>query len=166
MLFISIVLFIIYIADSCISFNIILRFKNFSKQEKDNTEEITKKVRETAEAAIAKLKLEKENIMGKIDIKNFTLAPIMNYTRKKYTRNIQNEKLTLIDSFKARIQGIDDKMKEIAKELSDKVAGIKDSKIFNKVVKEKFVKESKLNKRLISAFPNVEQREYTRKRRK
>ena len=164
--YISIVLFIIYIADSCISFNIILRFKNFSKQEKDNTEEITKKVRETAEAAIAKLKLEKENLMEKIDIKNFTLAPIMNYTRKKYTRNIQNEKPTLIDSFKARIQAIDDKMKEIGKDLSDKVAGIKDSKIFNKVVKEKFVKESKLNKRLISAFPNVEQREYTRKRRK
>lgn len=164
--YITIAIFIVYIADSCISFTIILRFKNFSKKEKDNTEEITKKVRETAEAAIAKLKLEKESLIKKVDIKNFTLAPIMNYTRKKYTRNVKVKKPALIDIFKSRIQAIDDKMKDIAKDLSDKVAGIKDTKIFDKVVKEKFVKESKLNKRLISAFPNVEQREYTRKRKK
>jgi len=164
--YITIAIFIIYLADSCISFSIILKFKNFSKKEKDNTEEITKKVRETAEAAIAKLKLEKESLIKKVDIKNFTLAPIMNYTRKKYTRKVKVKKPALIDIFKSRIQAIDDKMKDIAKDLSDKVAGIKDSKIFDKVVKEKFVKESKLNKRLISAFPNVEQREYTRKRKK
>lgn len=164
--YITIVFLIIYLIDSCISFSIILRFKNLSKQEKDNTEEITKKVKETAEAAIAKLKLEKENLIEKLDIKNFTLAPIMNYTRKKYTRSVKNTKPAVIDIFKSRIQIIDDKMKEIAKDLSEKVAGIKDSKIFNKVVKEKFVKESKLNKRLISAFPNVEQREYKRKKNK
>lgn len=164
--YITIAIFMIYLADSCISFSIILKFKNFSKKEKDNTEEITKKVRETAEATIAKLKLEKESLIKKVDIKNFTLAPIMNYTRKKYTRNVKVKKPALIDIFKSRIQAIDDKMKDIAKDLSDKVAGIKDTKIFDKVVKEKFVKESKLNKRLISAFPNVEQREYTRKRKK
>ena len=55
-------------------------------------------------------------------------------------------------------------MKEIAKDLSDKISSIKDINIFNKEVKEKFVEESKLNKRLISAFPNVKQREYTRKK--
>ena len=34
----------------------------------------------------------------------------------------------------------------------------------SKDIKEKFVKQSKLNKRLISAFPNVEQKDYTRKK--
>lgn len=166
LMYVVISILIIYIADCVISFNIILRFKNLSKQEKDSTEEISKKVRETAEAAIARLKLEKENLMKKIDIKNFTLAPIMNYTRKTYTRTIKSVQPTLVESFKNRIQIIDDKIKDIAKDLSDKVAGIKDMKIFNKKVKEKFVKESKLNKRLISAFPNVEQREYTRKKKR
>ena len=159
-------IFIIYLADSIISINIILRFKNLSKQEKDNTEEISKKVRETAEAAIEKLKLEKELLMKKINIKNFTLSPETNYSRRKYTRNIKNTRLTLIDTFKTRIQGIDDKMKEIAKDLSDKISSIKDINIFNKEVKEKFVGESKLNKRLISAFPDVKPREYTRKKKK
>ena len=165
---ISVVLLLIYITDILVSFNIILRFKYLTKREKDNTEEITKKVRETAEAAIEKLKIEKSNLLRKIDIKNFTLAPSMKYTRKKYTRNIKNVSYTLIGSFKSRIQGIDDKIKEIAKELSEKIASIKENqlKIFNKEVKEKFVNESKLNKRLISAFPNVEQREYTRKKKK
>lgn len=165
---IAICLLLIIVVDICISFTIILRFKNLSKKEKDNTEEITKKVRETAEAAIEKLKLEKTLLLKKIDIKNFTLAPTVKYTRKKYTRNIKNASYTLIGTFKSRIQGIDDKMKEIAKDVSEKIAGIKENqlKIFNKEVKEKFVKESKLNKRLISAFPNVEQREYTRKKKK
>lgn len=164
----SISLFIIYIIDTFISFNIILKFKNMTKKEKDNTEEITKKVKETAEAAIEKLKNEKANLMNKINIKNFTLAPVMKYTRKKYTRQIKDTKLTLIGTFKARILEIDDKMKEIGKDLSDKIASIKDNQLnlFNKELKEKFVKQSKLNKRLISAFPNVEQREYTRKKKK
>ena len=159
---------LIYIIDSCISFNIILRFKNLTKQEKDNTEEITKKVKETAEAAIEKLKLEKELLVKKINIKNFALAPTINYTRKKYTRTIKNTQLTLIGSFKTRIQSIDDKIREIAKDLSDKITSIKENQlnIFNKEVKEKFVKQSKLNKRLISAFPDVRQREYTRKKKK
>ena len=106
--------------------------------------------------------------MNKINIKNFTLAPVMKYTRKKYTRQIKDTKLTLIGTFKARILEIDDKMKEIGKDLSDKIASIKDNQLnlFNKELKEKFVKQSKLNKRLISAFPNVEQREYTRKKKK
>ncbi len=161
-------LMLIYIIDSFVSFNIILKFKNLTKKEKDNTEEITKKVKETAETAIEKLKLEKSNLLKKIDIKNFALAPNMKYRRKKYTRNIKNASFTLIGTFKSRIQGIDDRIKEIAKELSEKIASIKENqlKIFNKEVKEKFVNESKLNKRLISAFPNVEQREYTRKKKK
>lgn len=159
---------LIYIIDTFISFNIILKFKNLTKTEKDNTEEIAKKVRETAEATINKLKAEKEVLMDKINIKNFTLAPVMKYTRKKYTRKIKGTRLTLIDTFKARLLEIDDKMKEIGKDLSDKIASIKDNQlnIFNKEVKEKFGKQSKLNKRLISAFPNVEQREYTRKKKK
>ena len=161
---ISILFLIIYITDSFISFNIILRFKNLSKEEKDNTEEISKKVRATAEATMEKLKLEKEALINKIKNKNITLSPIMNYKRKKYTRRINKEEIRLMKSFKKRIQIIDDKIKDITKELSEKAANVKDNKIFNKLVKEKFVKESKLNKRLISAFPNVEQREYTRKK--
>lgn len=163
-----IVLMLVYLIDSFISFTIIVRFKNLSKKEKDNTEEIAKKVRETAEATINKLLEEKEVLINKINIKNFTLAPAMKYTRKKYTRTLKGTSLTLIDTFKARMIEIDDKMREIRKDLSDKIASIKDNQLnlFNKELKEKFVKQSKLNKRLISAFPNVEQREYTRKKKK
>lgn len=159
-------LMIIYLIDSFVSFNIILKFKNLTKSEKDNTEEIAKRVRETAENAIQKLMKEKENLIDKINIKNFTLAPVMKYTRKKYTRRIKGTRLTLIGTFKARIFEIDDKIKEIAKDLSEKIASMKDNQLNLFKAKERFVKESKLNKRLISAFPNVEQREYTRKKKK
>lgn len=157
---------VVYLIDTCISFIIILRFKNLTKSERDNTEEITQKIKETAEAAIEKLKLERQNIINKINIKNYTLAPVMKYRRKTYTRTIKNAQLTLVGNFKARIQGIDDKMKDIAKELSDKIANIRENQhnLFNIQLKEKFVKQSKLNKRLISAFPNVEHREYKRKK--
>lgn len=157
---------IFYIIDCSISFTIISRFKNLSKQEKDNTEEITKKVRETAEAAIEKLTNEKEILIKKMSISKIRLAKNIKYTRKKYTKKIKNQQITLIGSFKTRIQGIDDKIKDVAKDLADKITSIKDNQlnIFNKQVKEKFSNESKLNKRLISAFPNVEQREYKRKK--
>ena len=163
-----ITLMLIYLVDTVISFTIIVRFKNLTKKEKDNTEEIAKKVRETAEATINKLIAEKEVLLNKINIKNFTLSPNIKYTRKKYTRKIKGTSLTLIGTFKARMLEIDDKMREIRKDLSDKIASIRDNQLnlFNKEVKEKFVKQSKLNKRLISAFPNVEQREYTRKKKK
>ena len=84
---------IILIIDVCISYKIISSFKHLNKIEKDNTEEISKKVRETAEATIAKLTAQKDLLA-------------------------------------------------------------------------KFVGKSKLHKRLISAFPNVKQREYTRKGKK
>ena len=166
LMYLVIGLLILFLVDCSVSFCIILRFKNLSKQEKDNTEEITKKVKETAEAAIAKLKMEKQNLVKTINIKTFALLPVMRYTRKKYTHNIKNTKMTLAENLKNRIQGIDDKIKDIAKDVADKVTNIRDNqfKLFNKTVKEKFVKESKLNKRLISAFPNVEQRVYTRKK--
>ena len=163
-----IILAIVFIVDCVISFNIISRFKNLSKQEKDNTEEIAKKVRETAEAAIEKLTSEKELLIRKMNISRFRLANNIKYTRKKYTIKIKNHQVTLIGTFKARIQGIDDKIKEVAKDLTDKISSLKDNQlnVFNKQVKEKFVSESKLNKILISAFPNVAQREYKRKKKK
>lgn len=89
--YIVIFLITIYIVDLVISLKVIMKFKNMNKKEKDNTEEITKKVRETAEVAIQRLNLEKERLL-------------------------------------------------------------------------KFVKQSKLNKRLISAFPNLERKDYTRKK--
>lgn len=163
--YIVIAVLIIFIIDCMFSFNVIMRFKSLTKQEKDNTEEITKKVRETAEAAIEKLKLEKENLIKKINITRFKLAKNVKYTRKNYTNKSNEKHVTLFESFKAQIQNIDDKIRSMAKELSDKIASIRDNQLgFNKDVKEKFVKESKWNKRLISAFPNVEHREYTRKK--
>ncbi len=163
--YIVIGILLFYIIDCCISFNIILKFKNLSKQEKDNTEEITKKVKETAEAAIKKLNLEKEKLIEKINISRIRLMENEKYTRKKYTNKIKNQQITLVGTFKARIQGIDDKIKGYAKDLADKIAVIKENQLkLGKEIKEKFMKQSKLNKRLISAFPNVQQREYTRKK--
>ena len=156
---------IVFVIDCCISFNIIMRFKNLSKQEKDSTEEISKKVRETAEAAIKKLTGEKESLIRKMNISRLRLAKNVKYTRRKYTNKIKNQRITLVGSFKVQLQGIDETIRGYARDLADRVASKKENQQkLSKAIKEKFVKESKLNKRLISAFPNVEQREYKRKK--
>ncbi len=159
-------LLIIFIVDFLISFNVVIKFKNLTKQEKDSTEEIAQKVREKAEDIINKLNLEKNVLIKKMHITSFRLDKNEKYTRKKYTNKIKNQNITLIGTFKYKIESIDDKIKSVAKDLSEKISGLKDNQFnFNKV-KEKFVKQSKLNKRLISAFPDVKQREYTRKKNK
>ena len=156
---------IIFIVDNLVSFNIILKFKNLNKKEKDNTEEITEKVKETAEAAIKRLNTEREELINKIKISRLRLVKNVRYTRKKYQDKIKNQQITLIGTFKVRIQTIDGKIRGYAKDLSDKISSIRENQLkLRKEIKEKFMKESKLNKRLISAFPNVEQREYTRKK--
>ena len=102
-----------------------------------------------------------------MNIGKIRLAKNVKYTRRKYTNKIKNQRLTLVGSFKVRIQGIDDMIKTYAKEITDRVASLRDNQAkLSKEIKEKFVKQSKLNKRLISAFPNVQQREYTRKKKK
>lgn len=155
-------LVIIYLIDTCISFKVILNFKDVTKQAKDNTEEISKKVKEATEAAIKKLTLEKEALVRKMNIKTYSIIKDLKYTSTNYKNKIKNQEITLIGKFKARIEIIDDAIKNSAKEMSEKIksAKLRLSKEFN----EKFVKQSKLNKRLISAFPNVEPREYTRKK--
>ena len=170
--YLVIILLLIYITDLCISFTIILRFKNLNKAEKDNTEEISKKVRETAEAAIKKLTDEKEVLLRKMNIRRYVISKNIKYTRKKYTSELKDRELTLLGNFKVyieninkQIKNIDEKSKELVKDLSEKLKEIKENQLkIKKDIKDKFSKESKLNKRLISAFPNVEQREYTRKK--
>jgi len=160
----SIVAFLlsIYLIDICISFKIILNFKNVTKQAKDNTEEISKKVKEATEAAIKKLTLEKEELIRKINIRRYSIVKNLKYTSRNYKAKIKNQEITLIGKFKARIEIIDENIRNSAKEMSDK---IKSSQLkLRKELKEKFACQSKLNKRLISAFPDVKQREYTRKK--
>ena len=157
-------LLIIYLIDTCISFKVILNFKNVTKQAKDNTEEISKKVKEATEAVIKKLTLEKDNLLRKMNIKTYSIIKDLKYTSVNYKNKIKikNQEITLVGKFKARIEKIDDIIINSAKEMSEK---IKSTQLrLSKEFKEKFVKQSKLNKRLISAFPNVEQREYTRKK--
>lgn len=159
---IAIVLFLIYLIDMCISFKIILNFKNVAKQAKDNTEEISKKVKEVTEAAVKKLTLEKEKLISKMNVKRYSIVKDLKYTSKNNKTRIKNQEITLIGKFKARIENIDDIIKNSAKEMSEM---IKNSQLkLRKELKEKFAKQSKLNKRLISAFPDVKQREYTRKK--
>lgn len=156
-------LFFIYLIDICISFKVVLNFKNVTKQAKDNTEEISKKVRETAEAAIKRLTLEKESLIKKMNIRKYRIVDNIKYTSNNYKRKIKNQQHTLIGNFKIRIENIDDAIKNSAKEMSEK---IKNTQLkLRREFREKFVKQSRLNKRLISAFPNVEQKDYTRKKR-
>ena len=165
---------LIFVIDLCISFKVILKFKDMNKQEKDNTEELSRKVRETAESAIQKLTSEKEKLLRQISIRRYVISKNIKYKRKKYTNKIKNQQLTLVGTFKSNVQHIDDrikvideKIKTLAKDVSDKIATIKENQFkIRKDIKEKFIKESKLNKRLISAFPNVEQKDYTRKKNK
>ena len=158
----SIFLMLIYIVDTCISFKIILNFKNVTKQAKDNTEEITKKVKETTEMAIKKLLFEKEKLIHKMNIRKYSIVKNVKYTSINNKYKIKNSEITLIRKFKAHIEKIDETFKNSAKEMSEK---IKNSQIkLCRELKEKFEGKSKLNKRLISAFPDVKQREYKRKK--
>ncbi len=153
---------IVYITDACISFKVILNFKNLSKQAKDNTEEITKKVKETTDAAIKRLTSEKEKLLRKMNIRKYKIVKNIKYTSRNYKTKIKNQELTLIGTFKMRIQNIDDNIRSSVKDMTDK---IRDGQLkLCKDLKDKFIKQSKLNKRLISAFPNLEQKDYTRKK--
>ena len=163
----SITIAILFAIDIAISYKIISGFKNINKAEKDNTEEISKKVRETAEATITKLIEQKNLLYRKVKINKYSILKNIKFTRKKHTRKIKNQQFTMVGSLKRRIQNIDKKIKNITKETTDKINNIKDGQLNKyKDIKEKFIRKSKLNKRLISAFPNVKQREYTRKRKK
>lgn len=161
--YVSITLFVLYLIDTCISLKIISNFKDMNKQAKDNTEEISKKVKETAEATIAKLTKEKEVIMCKMRIKRYNIATGIKYTRNSNKFKVKNIEVTLVGKFKKRIQEIDETIKKSAKNVTDK---IKENQLkLRNDIKEKFIKKSKLNKRLISAFPDVKHREYTKKKR-
>ena len=163
----SITIAILFVIDIAISYKIISGFKNINKAEKDNTEEISKKVRETAEATITKLIEQKNLLYRKVKINKYSILKNIKFTRKKHTRKIKNQQFTLVGDLKRRIQNIDIKIKGITKETTDKINNIKDMQLNKyKDIKEKFIGKSKLNKRLISAFPNVKQREYTRKGKK
>lgn len=160
---VSITLFVLYLIDTVVSLKIISNFKDMTKQAKDNTEEISKKVKETAEVTIAKLTKEKELIMHKMRIKRYSVATGSKYTRNSTKYKVKNIEMTLVGKFKKRIQEIDESIRKSAKDVTEK---IKENQLkIRNDLKEKFVKKSKLNKRLISAFPNVEHREYTRKKR-
>lgn len=163
LMYVSIILFVLYLIDTVASLRIISSFKDMTKQAKDNTEEISKKVRETAEATIAKLTKEKELITRKMRIRRYSSLAGGKYTRNSAKYKVKNIEMTLVGKFKNRIQEIDETIKKSAKEVSDK---IKENQLkIKNDLKDKFIKKSKLNKRLISAFPNVEHREYTRKKR-
>lgn len=168
LMYICIIIALIYLTDTIVSLRIISNFKNMNKEAKDNTEEISNKVRETAEATIAKLTTQKEILTRRMRIRRYSLLKNIKYTRKNYTTKIdkiKNEGLTLVGTFKSRIQVIDDNIKRAKKEMSEKVKAVKDNQLkLANDIKEKFIMKSKLNKRLISAFPNVQQKDYTRKK--
>lgn len=162
---ISIVIAVIYIIDTFISFKIISSFKNINKQAKDNTEEISKKVRETAEDAIVKLTKQREKLIRKMKISRYSIAKNIKYTRINHAYKIKNQQFTILENLKRRIQIIDENIKKSTKEMTEKINAIKEGQIKTRnEIKEKFKDESKLNKRLISAFPDVRQREYTRRK--
>lgn len=162
LMYVTISLALIYILDTCVSLKIISNFKHMNKQAKDNTEEISRKVRETAKVTIAKLTEEKEKLIRKMRVKSYSITKGIKYTRKTYKMNIKNKQITLVGTFKERIQNIDENIRKSAKEVSDK---IKEGQFkLRNDLKEKFIRKSKLNKRLISAFPNVQQKDYTRKK--
>lgn len=132
---------IIYVVDICISSKVIIKFRTITKQARDSSEEMSQKVKEATEVAIQKLKTEKEELLAKLS---------------------QQKETKILANFKGRIENIDEIIKNSAKEMSEK---IKSGKLnIRKELRERFIKQSKLNKRLINAFPNVEQKDYIHKK--
>ena len=141
--YITIILSILILLDVCISLKVILKFKNMNKKEKDNTEELSKKVKEAAEEFVQKLMVDKEKLVRKIKINKYVVLKDIRFTRKNKVEKIKKSK----------------------KDMSERLTNIKENQLrLRKDIKERFSKQSKLNKRLISAFPNLEQKDYKRKK--
>lgn len=162
---ITAVLSVSFIIDIIVSFSIISSFKGEIFASKDNTEEISNKVKDKTEEIGNKVKdkteeaLEKAEEDFKLFGKELKLRRIHFEEKAKYTRSrISN---AIIESPKELAERINRKRELINNAIKNKADAIADElkekrEDITKIVKENFKKKSILKKRLMEAFPKLE----------
>lgn len=171
----TIIFLLIYFIDSIISFKIMFSFKNATYADEDNTEEITKKVKDKAEDMIMKAESDFIVASRNLRVRKIKFDRKMKYTGKKVsaiiksspktiieTRKILNDKVELEKeklNNKVRIakDSVELKTKESIEKIDNKIKEIKNSsEEFTNKVKERFANKSILRNRLLKAFPNLQ----------
>ena len=169
---ITLIMSVLFIIDFIISFKIILSFKGEIRKQKDNTEEISEKVREKTEelSEFVKDKAEDVWMQTESDIRYYGRKYKLKFLRKsRYTRNRISE--TMSESLEKLAMELNEKRIQIEERLKDEKQKIdeqlkakkeefevkqKDRIDHTKQVVEKFKEKSILKNRLMEAFPKLE----------
>lgn len=173
---------VIYIVDCIISFIIILSFKGETYKERDNTEEISKMVKDKTEDIIMQAESSAIVFGRKIKLSNLKFERKVKYTRKKLSDAInsqitqtkaefeakQKETKELFDNtIRKRINDLEEMQKKSKEKAYNTLQNLKNtSEEFTKQVRNSFMKGSILRKRLMEAFPKLEVIPKTKKEKK
>ena len=153
-----------FIVDWTISFLIILSFKNETYIARDNTEEISSKVKDKAEDVMMKAESDAIVFSRRLKVRGLKFQRRVKYNRKHYAgRKITRKELydTLNKQRKCIIKKVNDNKFKFSSEIRQKKENIE--KTINSIkisseelIRERFKKKSLLSKRLIEAFPNLQ----------
>lgn len=157
---ISSILAICFIIDFIISFKIILSFKGSIYDSKDNTEEISNKVKEKTEELSEEVKDRAENTIMQVEsnmiaarrrikAKTLVFKRKVIYTRKQLESNAYKSLDDIVEKHNQFRSTISER-----KELINEQIKLKQKEISNQII-EKFKKQSILSKRLMDAFPKL-----------
>ncbi len=161
---ISIVLSILFVIDFIISFCIIASFKNLTYTKRDNTEEISNKVKEKTEE-INEAVLEKaEDTFMKMESNAIHMSRNLKVRRLKLERKVRftrkNIQLKTTKPLRELSVGLKNRKDIILKSIIDNKEKINDQiktsqKVITSQIIETFKKRSILSKRLMEAFPRI-----------
>lgn len=150
-------LVILFIIDSIVSFIIILSFKGETYTSKDNTEEISTKVKDKTEEIIMKAESDAIVFSRKLKVSGLKLQRKAKYTRKKISNAIMLTPKELASQLNNSREKLDSQIKIRKGIINNKIKNIKtSSEEFNNQIKDKFKNKSLLSRRLMNAFPNLE----------
>lgn len=189
---------IVFVIDMIVSFTIISSFKGEIFASKDNTEEISNKVKDKTEEAFEKAETDVKLFGRKLKLKSLQLERKARYTRNKIStaivesprelaekinkqrefiqNKVKQEKIKIASNIKVKRAQYELKQKEQKMILSNIIdsrkrdlknfSKEKGEKLYNnivhsteditKIVRENFIKQSMLRRRLMEAFPKLE----------
>lgn len=161
---ITVILILLFIIDFIISFCIISSFKGATYSKKDNTEEISNKVREKTEEISNNLKDRTEDTLMQLESnaivfrRNLKVRRLKIERKVKYTgKRIQKTAITPIKELSVEIKEKTSNIKNAIGDRKDKLdeqLKIKQKEISNQII-ENFREKSILSKRLMDAFPRL-----------
>ena len=169
---ITVLLTFFYILDTIISFIIIYSFKGQIYRERDNTEEISAKVKDKTEDFIMKAESDAIVFSRKLKLSSIRFSRKVKYTRKILTDGIIYSPRELAEMINAKKQEFNEKLNESRERIGNQIENIQkqskekmnntinniklSSEEFSKQVINSFREKSFLRKRLTDAFPSLQ----------